>query len=216
MNIYNYPWAEPSCATDQGVSPPFPVPIISSDHILSDQTSNLAKSVYPTEINGKWRGLTAKSAHILADSSAGEAGSHFLSDGYNIPISSSHLLQFDTGSFRTGSCDIGSWITHPAHYGDDFKVASTSAASEVDGPGTALTSPIQGQKRNASLAGFDSSPATASAESPEHGDDANGRRRPVKRACNECRQQKVSDVLNHPYDHFFARRHHTPAVGERS
>lgn len=57
------------------------------------------------------------------------------------------------------------------------------------------TSGISNRKRNASLAGFDSSPGTA--ESPEadasddghHGD---RRKQPVKRACNECRQQKVS------------------------
>ena len=51
------------------------------------------------------------------------------------------------------------------------------------------------RKRNASAAGFDS--PSASFESPEHdGDDGhtpnNGKRHPVKRACNECRQQKVS------------------------
>jgi hypothetical protein len=77
--------------------------------------------------------------------------------------------------------------------GDDFNLASISAASPGDGPGTALASPTQSHKRNASVAGFDSSPA--SLESPDlNGDDngRDGRRRPVKRACNECRQQKVS------------------------
>lgn len=205
MNIYNYPWAEPSCVTDQAISPPLPGLIISSDHILSDQISTFAKSVPeaggvmldPTQ---KWHSLTMENAHLLAaqhsQSTADGAGSHFLSDNHHLPSPNSHLLRLD--SFR--SCDIGSWVSHPVpyeySYGDDFKVASISAASEVDGPGTAFTSPIQGQKRNASIAGFDSSPATASVESPEHGDDVNGRRRPVKRACNECRQQKVSDVLN--------------------
>ncbi|OAG41792.1 hypothetical protein AYO21_04027 [Fonsecaea monophora] len=75
--------------------------------------------------------------------------------------------------------------------GDDFNLASTSAASPGDGPGTAYTSPTQSHKRNASIAGFDSSPA--SLESPDHNGDEHmrdGRRRPVKRACNECRQQK--------------------------
>lgn len=211
MNIYNYPWAEPSCPADQTISPPFPATIISSDHILSDQNSSFAKSVDPTETDEKWHRLTMENTHLLAANHAQEAGSHFLSDTYNIPISSSHLLRLD--SFR--SCDIGSWISHPTTYGDDFKVASISAASEVDGPGTALTSPIQGQKRNASVAGFDSSPATASAGSPDHGDDVNGRRRPVKRACNECRQQKVSDVMNQ-FDRFFTHRRPAPVVGDRS
>lgn len=77
--------------------------------------------------------------------------------------------------------------------GDEYNLASTAAASPGDGPGTAYTSPTQSHKRNASVAGFDSSPA--SLESPDiNGDDhaRDGRRRPVKRACNECRQQKVS------------------------
>jgi hypothetical protein len=50
-----------------------------------------------------------------------------------------------------------------------------------------------GRKRNASIAELDSSPG--SQESPERdgtGVDNDGKRHPVKRACNECRQQKVS------------------------
>ncbi|KIW30728.1 hypothetical protein, variant [Cladophialophora immunda] len=85
--------------------------------------------------------------------------------------------------------------------GDDFNLASTSAASPGDGPGTAYTSPTQSHKRNASVAGFDSSPA--SLESPDHNGDEHmrdGRRRPVKRACNECRQQKLRcDVVQEPF-----------------
>ncbi|KIW86694.1 uncharacterized protein Z519_12680 [Cladophialophora bantiana CBS 173.52] len=85
--------------------------------------------------------------------------------------------------------------------GDDFTLASTSAASPGDGPGTAYTSPTQSHKRNASVAGFDSSPA--SLESPDHNGDEHardGRRRPVKRACNECRQQKLRcDVVQEPF-----------------
>ena len=57
-----------------------------------------------------------------------------------------------------------------------------------------LGSPGHSRKRNASLAGFDSSPASPGIESPDQqdGEDGNSRKRPVKRACNECRQQKVS------------------------
>lgn len=57
----------------------------------------------------------------------------------------------------------------------------------------AVGSPVHGRKRNASLAGFDSSPVSPSIESPDQigGEDGSGRKRPVKRACNECRQQKV-------------------------
>lgn len=52
-----------------------------------------------------------------------------------------------------------------------------------------------GRKRNASTAELDSSPG--SQESAEHDGtivDNDGKRHPVKRACNECRQQKVSHM----------------------
>lgn len=88
--------------------------------------------------------------------------------------------------------------THPASVADP---AGIGRGSGVGGGGSGLGSPvserhgISTRKRNASLAGFDSSPGTI--ESPEadgsedgHQDDR--RKQPVKRACNECRQQKVS------------------------
>jgi hypothetical protein len=88
------------------------------------------------------------------------------------------------------------WMPHPGlEIHDNFMLASRPALSEGDGPGTGFTSPTQSQKRNASVAGFDSSPASASIGSPDLNDDharGDGKRRPVKRACNECRQQKVS------------------------
>ena len=58
---------------------------------------------------------------------------------------------------------------------------------------SAAGSPLHGRKRNASLAGFDSSPVSPNIESPNQigEEDGSGRKRPVKRACNECRQQKV-------------------------
>jgi len=96
------------------------------------------------------------------------------------------------------------WNTAPGFKsGDDnFKLASTSSHIEGEGIAPVSGSPIQGRKRNVSIAGFDSSPASASVDSPdlngdEHGRD--GRRRPVKRACNECRQQKVSDEFGRRY-----------------
>jgi hypothetical protein len=52
------------------------------------------------------------------------------------------------------------------------------------------------RKRNASTAELDSSPGSQG--SPEHdgtGVDNDGKRHPVKRACNECRQQKVSYMV---------------------
>jgi hypothetical protein len=59
------------------------------------------------------------------------------------------------------------------------------------------TSGISNRKRNASLAGFDSSPGTVEspeAEGSEDGNHDDKRKQPVKRACNECRQQKVSHL----------------------
>jgi hypothetical protein len=49
-------------------------------------------------------------------------------------------------------------------------------------------------KRNASVAGFDDDAQSVESPDPQHGDDAQGRKRPIKRACNECRQQKVSFI----------------------
>lgn len=49
---------------------------------------------------------------------------------------------------------------------------------------------LQGRKRNVTIAGMDSSPGSIEdAEDNDGRDDK--RRQPVKRACNECRQQKV-------------------------
>lgn len=49
---------------------------------------------------------------------------------------------------------------------------------------------LQGRKRNVTIAGIDSSPGSIDdVEDNDVRDDK--RRQPVKRACNECRQQKV-------------------------
>lgn len=51
---------------------------------------------------------------------------------------------------------------------------------------------VQGRKRNVTIAGMDSSPG--SIEDVDDNDAREERRRqPVKRACNECRQQKVRE-----------------------
>ncbi|KAK5091244.1 hypothetical protein LTR05_001425 [Lithohypha guttulata] len=71
-----------------------------------------------------------------------------------------------------------------------------SPAHRSDG---GLSSPVQlhHHKRDASTAGLDTSPG--SAESPDH-NDVDPRKRPVKRACNECRQQKLRcDVVQEPW-----------------
>jgi hypothetical protein len=55
---------------------------------------------------------------------------------------------------------------------------------------------VQGRKRNVTIAGMDSSPG--SIEDMDDNDSRDDKRRqPVKRACNECRQQKVSAILSH-------------------
>ena len=69
---------------------------------------------------------------------------------------------------------------------------STSPTSPaIIRPGTS-----ESTKRNASLAGFDSSPGSIASHDLDGGDENQSqddkKRQPVKRACNECRQQKVS------------------------
>ncbi|KAJ5232179.1 hypothetical protein N7468_005135 [Penicillium chermesinum] len=58
---------------------------------------------------------------------------------------------------------------------------------------------LQGRKRNVNIAGMDSSPGSIEdAEDNDTRDDK--RRQPVKRACNECRQQKLRcDVIQDPW-----------------
>ena len=57
-------------------------------------------------------------------------------------------------------------------------------------PTSAKAGPGRGRKRTQDNAGLDSSPGSGEGEAEEHDD---RRRQPgVKRACNECRQQKVS------------------------
>ena len=51
---------------------------------------------------------------------------------------------------------------------------------------------VSGRKRNVIIAGMDSSPG--SIDDGEDNDRDDKRRQPVKRACNECRQQKVCAV----------------------
>lgn len=51
---------------------------------------------------------------------------------------------------------------------------------------------LQGRKRNVTIAGMDSSPG--SIDDAEDNDRDDKRRQPVKRACNECRQQKVGSI----------------------
>ncbi len=64
--------------------------------------------------------------------------------------------------------------------------------SGVGATANALTSVrAAGGKRNTSIAGLDSSPGSIEDVDGEDGQE-DRKRHPVKRACNECRQQKVS------------------------
>lgn len=56
----------------------------------------------------------------------------------------------------------------------------------------AATESLPGRKRNVTIAGMDSSPG--SIDDGDDNDRDDKRRQPVKRACNECRQQKVRSV----------------------
>jgi hypothetical protein len=68
-------------------------------------------------------------------------------------------------------------------------------------PVSMAASDMQNRKRNVTMAGIDSSPGSIDeAEDIDGRDDK--RRQPVKRACNECRQQKVCAAQ-------IARRHAT-------
>jgi hypothetical protein len=49
---------------------------------------------------------------------------------------------------------------------------------------------IHGRKRNTTIAGIDSSPGSIE-DMDDNESREEKRRQPVKRACNECRQQKV-------------------------
>ena len=53
-----------------------------------------------------------------------------------------------------------------------------------------LADGVHGRKRNVTMAGIDSSPGSIE-DMDDHEAREEKRRQPVKRACNECRQQKV-------------------------
>ncbi|KAI9821069.1 MAG: hypothetical protein M1827_003802 [Pycnora praestabilis] len=72
------------------------------------------------------------------------------------------------------------------------------------GGGSTISSPTSarpgGRKRNRSIAGLDSSPGSQEDGDGEEGHDGRRRQPGVKRACNECRQQKLRcDVVQEPF-----------------
>ena len=84
--------------------------------------------------------------------------------------------------------------TSPGLVGRGRGTSSVGAGSAISSPTSARPG---GTKRNRSVAGLDSSPG--SVEDCEGDDGIEDRRRApgVKRACNECRQQKVSHEKLH-------------------
>lgn len=62
-----------------------------------------------------------------------------------------------------------------------------------------VTDGLQARKRNVTIAGMDSSPGSIEDTEDNDGRD-DKRRQPVKRACNECRQQKVGRSFADFYD----------------
>lgn len=86
----------------------------------------------------------------------------------------------------TARTDNASAVTSPVMSGINHAPVSMSAS---DG--------LQGRKRNVTIAGIDSSPG--SIEDVDDNDARDDKRRqPVKRACNECRQQKVGAARRIP------------------
>lgn len=74
-------------------------------------------------------------------------------------------------------------------------IGSHGAASS---PSSARNGVVGVAKRKRSGAGFESSPGSVDVVENEE-DEAERRRQPgVKRACNECRQQKVSQLIHTP------------------
>lgn len=94
--------------------------------------------------------------------------------------------------------DVGSRSVNAANITQDGGVATVTSPSVYSSNGN-----INGRKRDASTAGLDTSPQSiehnGDTPPPSAGYDTSGlgledlsaRKRPVKRACNECRQQKV-------------------------
>ncbi|PGH04009.1 hypothetical protein AJ80_08593 [Polytolypa hystricis UAMH7299] len=97
------------------------------------------------------------------------------------------------------STEQGSPIASPVR--TSAKAAAAVAAAAATAPPTTVAAANGGRRRNVSiLAGMESSPGSTDGgvEETEHLDDK--RKQPVKRACNECRQQKLRcDVVQEPY-----------------
>jgi hypothetical protein len=87
-----------------------------------------------------------------------------------VPISQPSITAPSVASFGGGGSGVG---------------ATTNALTNARAPGA-------GRKRNTSIAGLDSSPGSIEDVDGDEGSE-DRKRHPVKRACNECRQQKVSE-----------------------
>jgi len=99
---------------------------------------------------------------------------------YQIPLRFSAIFN----RRRLACLQTRAWISVTASNWLQYRLPVTAMALA---PGS------QARSRAASIAGFDSSPTSIESPDPNADDhDRGGRRRPVKRACNECRQQKVS------------------------
>jgi len=77
----------------------------------------------------------------------------------------------------------------------NFDNASAGTSPVMAGPNqlplSLAADGVHGRKRNVTIAGIDSSPGSIE-DMDDHDAREEKRRQPVKRACNECRQQKVS------------------------
>jgi hypothetical protein len=106
---------------------------------------------------------------------------HRLREAAGHPTVAAHAVTSGIGGGGAPGGDQGPSVSHNA----------TPVTSPIRSAVSLSSSTAAGKKRNVVGAGFDSSPGSI-----DDGDDADQqdekRRQPVKRACNECRQQKVS------------------------
>lgn len=73
---------------------------------------------------------------------------------------------------------------------DNASVGTSPVMSGLNQVSMSLADGVHGRKRNVTMAGIDSSPGSIE-DMDDHEAREEKRRQPVKRACNECRQQKV-------------------------
>lgn len=107
------------------------------------------------------------------------------------PVLAGNLVRFS--ETRAAISDSGRYRSQLGSR--SIKLAELKSPIQPSNGGLSSPALTHSHKRDASAAGLDASPG--SGESIGYNDvDEQSRKRPVKRACNECRQQKVRDCPN--------------------